>query len=169
MKPKLSFSALNKQESLLFIILFILLVLWIPVTIDKVSNFASFKYSILQQPFPDWLGLILIYSLPIVELIIVICLVIEKFRKIGLLISSLLMAVFSGYIGIGLLGYWEKLPCGCGSVISGMTWKQHFFFNLTFLLISGLGLYLWYKLRHRNAGREPIEGGSAKRRINSIV
>lgn len=169
MKPKQSSIDLNRQKAGLFIIIFILLVLWIPVTIDKVSNFTSFKYSILQQPFPDWLGLILIYILPTVELLIVVCLMFEKLRKTGLLISSLLMAVFTGYIGIGLLGYWEKLPCGCGSVITGMTWKQHFFFNVAFLLISGLGLYLWYKLRNRNAGSEPIEGGSAKRHINSIV
>lgn len=95
----------------------------------------------------------------------IICLVYESWRKAGLILSTALMAAFTGYVGIALLGAWEKLPCGCGSVISGMSWPEHFLFNLFFLLLSVSGLYLWHKLRSSNAGSEAAEGGSAKRHI----
>lgn len=74
------------------------------------------------------------------------------------------MLIFTGYIAVALLGAWEKLPCGCGSVISGMNWEQHFLFNLFFLMLSTLGFYVWYTLRGRSTGDGAVKGGSAKRR-----
>ena len=159
--PKGIFITLN-------VVLFLLLILWIPVVLDKAMHFSSFKFGILNQPFSDRLGYFLIYTLPVLELVTVFALVFERFRREGLILSVTLMAGFTGYIGIALLGTWEKLPCGCGSVISGMSWTQHFFFNLFFLALSILGLYLWYTLRGKGAESEIAKGGSAKRQIKSI-
>ncbi|ADQ17084.1 hypothetical protein Lbys_1365 [Leadbetterella byssophila DSM 17132] len=117
-----------------------LLTLWIPVSIDKWINFEIFQNGLIRQPFSDQLGQVLSYLLPVVETATIILLVVEKWRKAGLLLSTALMAVFTSYIGLALLGAWDKLPCGCGSVISQLTWKQHFFFNLAFLLLSAYGL-----------------------------
>lgn len=159
----------SKRGIGLLLIILSLLALWIPVTIDKLTDFTAFKTGILNQPFSDDLGYVLIITLPVLECITVICLISEKLRGIGLALSTLLMVAFTGYVGIALLGAWEKLPCGCGSIISGMTWLQHFFFNLLFLLISGTGLYLWYKLRGSNAGSETAKGLSAKRLYNKSI
>lgn len=149
-------------------IIILLLVLWIPVTIDKITDFPSFRNGILNQPFSDRLGYVLIYSLPILEAATIAALVITRFQKVGLIMSTVLLTVFTGYITVALLGAWEKLPCGCGSVISGMNWTQHLFFNLFFLTLSGWGIYLWYKLRSNNAGSRITEGLSAKRLIKNI-
>lgn len=156
---------LKRKRITLNIVIILLLLLWIPVSIDKITNFAAFKSGILRQPISDSLGYILIYMLPALELITVLALIMEKYRKAGLILSTGLMTAFTAYIVVALMGAWEKLPCECGSVISGMTWLQHFFFNLLFLFFSGWGLYLWYKLRGSNAGGETTEGGSAKRQI----
>lgn len=165
MGKAVTYQTRHKRNTIAFyVVVFLLLILWVPVVIDKFSDFAAFKSGILNQPFSDRLGYILIYTLPILEVLTVLALVSEKFLKVGLTLSTFLMTAFTGYIGIALLGAWEKLPCGCGSVISGMTWEQHFFFNLFFLILSGWGLYLWQKLRDSNAGSEAVEGGSAKRR-----
>nr|WP_312362415.1 MauE/DoxX family redox-associated membrane protein [Sphingobacterium sp.] len=146
----------------------LLLLLWVAVSIDKLLDFAAFKDGILRQPFSDSLGYILIYTLPALELITVLGLVTEKFRKPGLVLSMVLMTAFTAYIAVALLGAWEELPCGCGSIISGMNWTQHFFFNLFFLMLSGWGYYLWYKLRGSDIGNETTEGVSAKRLIKNI-
>jgi len=159
----------KRRQSIFYLTIILLLTLWIPVCIDKVVNFAQFKAGILRQPFSDNLGYVLVYILPALEIITVTALIIDRFRKVGLILSIVLMTVFTGYIGIALLGAWDKLPCGCGSVIKGMTWTQHFFFNLFFLALSALGLYLWHKLRGSNMGRDATEGGSAKRHIENIV
>ncbi|SFT15885.1 MauE/DoxX family redox-associated membrane protein [Sphingobacterium wenxiniae] len=147
----------------------ILLLLWIPVSLDKLAHFQVFKAGILRQPFSDSLGQVLVYTLLPLEILTAICIVIGRFRLVGFGLSSLLMAAFTGYIGVALLGAWEKLPCGCGSVISGMSWTQHFWFNLFFLALSVLGYYLQRSL-HRNSGSGPIaaEGLSAKRQHKNI-
>ncbi|WP_286770080.1 MauE/DoxX family redox-associated membrane protein [Sphingobacterium sp. 40-24] len=166
METTITYQDQRKRKQIAFnIVIALLLLLWVPVSIDKIIDFASFKDGILKQPFSNDLGYVLIYTLPALELLIAFALVSEKFRRIGLILSTLLMAVFTGYIGVALLGAWEKLPCGCGSVISGMTWIQHFFFNLFFLALSISGLYLWYKLRGSDVGNRTTEGGSAKRQI----
>lgn len=155
-----------KRKRIMFnIVIILLLALWIPVSIDKITDFAAFKNDMLNQPFSDKLGYVLIYTLPGLELLIALALVMEKFRKVGLMLSTVLMTAFTGYIAVALMGAWEELPCGCGSVISGMSWTQHFFFNLFFLFLSIWGFYLWYKLRGSNAGGEVIKGASAKRQI----
>lgn len=146
-----------------------LLLLWIPASLDKLLHFQAFKTGILRQPFSDALGQILIYTLPLLEITAAICIVSGRFRLVGFGLSSLLMAAFTGYISIALLGTWEKLPCGCGSVISGMNWTQHFWFNLFFLASSIWGYYLQRSL-HRNSGSGPVavEGLSAKRQHKNI-
>lgn len=156
---------LKRERTTFNIVIVLLLLLWIPVSIDKIIDFPVFKEGIIRQPFSDTLGYILIYTLPALELIIVLALVMEKFHQAGLVLSTILMTAFTSYIAVALLGAWEKLPCGCGSVIRGMTWTLHFFFNLFFLVLSVLGLYLWYKLRGSDVGNGTTEGGSAKRQL----
>ncbi|MGN0019980.1 MAG: MauE/DoxX family redox-associated membrane protein [Sphingobacterium hotanense] len=147
------------------LIIMLLLALWLPVAIDKILDFAAFRSGILNQPFPDLLGYILIYLLPVLEIATVATLVVSRLQKLGLIMSTTLLIVFSTYIAIALLGAWEQLPCGCGSVINGMNWKQHLIFNLIFLIISIWGLYLWNKLRGSKVGDDTVAGGSAKRRL----
>ncbi|MGJ1333285.1 MauE/DoxX family redox-associated membrane protein [Sphingobacterium siyangense] len=156
----------QKRSKIAFkIIMLALLALWIPVAIDKLTDFETFKSGIYNQPFSDSLGNVLIYTLPVLECATIICLIYEGWRKVGLILSTMLMTAFTGYVGIALLGAWKKLPCGCGSVISGMSWERHFLFNLFFLFLSLSGLYLWRKLRSGDAGSEAAKGGSAKRHI----
>ncbi len=140
------------------LILLLLLALWIPVAVDKIMDFAIFKTGILRQPFSDTLGHILIYSLPVLEGLTVIHLLIPRMRYYGMLLSLGLMLAFTAYIGLALAGTWEQLPCGCGSVISGLTWKQHFFFNLFFMAVSAAGVYLTNLQRGRAAGSKTTEG-----------
>lgn len=119
-----------------------LLLLWIPVAIDKFINFDAFQSSMLQQPFGDTFAWVLIYTLPILEITTAVLLVFDRSRRLGMLLSSVLMIAFTGYVGLALLGTWGKLPCACGLIISGMSWMQHLWFNLLFMIISITGYIL---------------------------
>ena len=134
-----------KRRNIITLLTILLLLLWIPVSLDKIVKFDAFRLGILMQPLSHPVAYLVIYSLPVLEILTVFLLVVNRYRRWGFRLSSLLMAAFTAYIGLALLGAWEKLPCGCGSVISGMSWQQHFWFNLFFLIIS---LYGWYISTH---------------------
>lgn len=126
----------NRIENLCIILL---LLLWIPVSLDKLLNFDSFRYGLLNQPFADNLGHVLLYSLPLFEIGIVLLLIVPNLRKWGMLLSSILLVGFTVYIAVALLGAWDTIPCACGSVISKLSWKEHLWFNLFFLAVSVIG------------------------------
>jgi putative oxidoreductase len=143
------------------LITLLLLCLWIPVSIDKFLAFKVFQQSLVRQPFDDNVAHLLAYVLPALEALTVLLLLIESLRRMGMLLSLALMSAFTLYIGAALAGAWEKLPCGCGSVISSLTWKQHLFFNIFFLLVSGYGVLLTNQKRSGAVGGEAAEGGPA--------
>src|SRR5690606_39551200 len=62
-----------------------MLLLWIPVSVEKLIHFGTFRSGILRQPFSDELGYILIYSLPGLEMAIVILLLSSRSeeRRVG--------------------------------------------------------------------------------------
>lgn len=130
------------KRKIYHICILLLLLLWVPVVIDKVLYFNTFRIDILKQPFDDSIALVVYYSLPFLEGAAVLLLIIPKYQKVGFILSSFLLISFTVYVLITMLGLWDKIPCGCGALIAGMSWVQHFFFNLFFLFISFLGLYL---------------------------
>ena len=129
------------------IIILLLLLLWIPVALDKIINFESFKAGILRQPISETFQFLAIYTLPLAELITAILLISKKIQKWGLVLSIILMAVFTGYVAFALIGTFGKIPCGCGSIFSALNWQQHLWFNSIFLCLSALGLILKFRLR----------------------
>ncbi|WP_164126429.1 MauE/DoxX family redox-associated membrane protein [Sphingobacterium luzhongxinii] len=120
----------------------LLLVLWIPSSLYKIMLYEAFKSGILQQPLSYTVAWSLIYSLPALGLVTAILLVAERFRKVGLLLSSIQLILFTGYIALVLLQAWGKPPCSCGLAIPQMGWTNHLWFNLFFLAISITGYLL---------------------------
>lgn len=141
---------MKKSQYILSFLTLLLLLLWIPVTIDKFWDLHSFRQTLLRQPFPNAWAEVLYWILPTVEGLCVLLLVlgsIDNLRinklqlsKWGFFLSSLLMLGFTLFILFGVLGWYEKRPCGCGSVIKSLTWEEHLIFNLFFL---GISVYGW--------------------------
>lgn len=141
----------------------LLLALWIPTGLDKLWDLEGFHRTLLRQPFPDsWAG-VLYWLLPILELACALLLIGGaivnpktnqriRFRIGGFALSSLLLLGFTLFILFGVLGWYDKRPCGCGSVISGLSWEQHLGFNVLFLLVSVLGWWLSGDVRSGSDG-----------------
>jgi len=137
------------KTHILKIIAVLLLALWIPTSLDKLMNFDRFKADIGRQPLNESLLTTLAYILPFIEISIVIWLVVRSSRWVGYGLSSLLMVAFTGFVWLAWQKAWPKLPCGCGKLISTISWQQHFWFNLFFLIISILGLLLTIRQRKK--------------------
>ncbi|WP_373275013.1 MauE/DoxX family redox-associated membrane protein [Parapedobacter tibetensis] len=159
-----------------------LLLLWVPVAVEKLWGLQGFYSTLLRQPFPDWWADVLFWLLPLLELLAGVLIawpnlpssqanlfvtaskspryrggakqptfgrkllslipIPESLHRLGLWLSAILMLSFTLFILFGVLGWYAKKPCGCGSIVSGLSWNEHLWFNLGFLLLSILGIWL---------------------------
>lgn len=118
----------------------LLIVLFLYTAITKALDFTNFSHVIDQSYILKGYGKFIAVFIPLFEIIIAICLFLPFKRRLGFFLSIFILTVFTGYI-IYMLLTASKLPCHCGGVIDRMTWKQHIFFNLFFLLISFYGFF----------------------------
>ena len=116
--------------------------LFVYAAVSKLLNHENFVHQ-LSLYFQNSLALVISFSIPVFELLIAGLLTLKKFRNIGISCFIILMILFSIYIGVLLLSN-KNLPCNCGGMISTLSWKQHFLFNLFFITIN-LFLIITYK------------------------
>lgn len=121
------------------IFVYLIALLWLYTSVYKAlqidTSIEQMGDSPLIEPYAVWFG----YGLPIVEFALFLLLLIPKTRKYALIGSVVLLAMFTLYILVILNYYRADVPCTCGGVISKLSWKNHVYFNLTFLL---MGIYV---------------------------
>lgn len=145
---------------MIFIVRVALMGLWVPVAVDKLWNLNGFHSVLLRQPIPGWWADILFWLLPLLELLAAVLIAWRNNRPRthqGMWLSGVLMLGFTLFILFGVLGWYEKRPCGCGSVISGLSWEDHLWFNVVFLLLSIVGI--WFtraRARRRRSYRKTV-------------
>ena len=131
-----------KREKTLATICLLLIILYVYTAVAKLIDPPEFTRQLSNQVFPKWTIPILLWALPVSELTVAILIVFDTTRKYGLLGSVLLMTVFTGYMLLVVFKVFDRVPCSCGGVISSMSFPVHLIFNLFFLAISIVGLYI---------------------------
>jgi hypothetical protein len=136
---------LFKNSSLVFqISKFLLIVLFTYAASVKLFDLEQFAGQLRQIALlKNFAGFISV-ALPLVEFITALCLVFNRTLMIGLASAAFLMTEFTIYVG-AMLVFSSNLPCSCGGVIEQMTWKEHFVFNLFFMVLSWNALVNYYK------------------------
>lgn len=129
------------------IIAWLLAALFTYTAVSKVYDWTGTRIAMYNQVFPVWMAEVLLYLLPSIEIVVAILLLVPNWRKIGLLMSVLLMVLFTGYVGWVWLGFTERVPCSCGGVLSSLDWGEHLVFNLVFLGIAVIGYWSHRKVR----------------------
>lgn len=131
-----------KRKIIIEIISSLLILLFLYASFSKWLAFKVFIGDMNNQPFPNWITPLLVWSIPILEVLIAVGLIFEKTRVPALYASFVLMLAFTIYTVAILLHAFKYVPCSCGGVIRKLTWPQHLFFNLFFVGISILGIVL---------------------------
>lgn len=142
-KGKVHFNRLAKSKSgsiILFVIKLLLLSLWVYAATVKLGNMNMNYKSMREQIFPDYIADILVYAIPITELIIAGILLFRE--KLGLLLSAGLLSAFILYILVINLRIFGKIPCACGGIFQKMSYDGHLVFNIVMLLLSLTALYI---------------------------
>ncbi|SFB39870.1 MauE/DoxX family redox-associated membrane protein [Algoriphagus aquimarinus] len=109
--------------------------------VSKVYDWQGTRMAMYNQVFPVWMADAILYILPLVELGVAVMLLVSVWRKAGLLMSVILLSLFTGYVTIVWLGFTDRVPCSCGGILSSLGWGEHLVVNLVFLGIAIIGLW----------------------------
>jgi uncharacterized membrane protein YphA (DoxX/SURF4 family) len=127
-----------------FIILItgILTFLWAYSSFTKLTNLKQFKHAMLTQVFPRWIGKILVFLVPIVEITLMVLLIIPFTRLIGMYSSLFTLLAFTIYVGGAVFKIYDRTPCACGGLFNRLGWYKHFKLNIILTIIAFTGAIL---------------------------
>lgn len=143
-----------KRSAILEIICSLIILLFLYTSVSKIMDFSGFIHDMHNQPFPEVVKPLLVYTIPPIEIGIALALLFERTKRIGLWASLILMSLFTLYTLTVLLHFFDRVPCSCGGVIRRLTWAQHMFLNLFFVIISLIGLYI---LNHPSSRQKELK------------
>ncbi|RZJ86048.1 MAG: hypothetical protein EOO20_19080 [Chryseobacterium sp.] len=131
-----------KTKELFFLLINIILAsLFAYTAYEKVMDHERFMNGIAKVELIGRFAFFISWAVPIAELLIAVLILIPETAKIGLWCFLGMMMIFSLYILIALI-WASKLPCHCGGVIETLTWTEHLWFNIGFILSSIIAIRL---------------------------
>lgn len=108
---------------------------------EKIIDHERFMNGIARVEVIGKFAFFISSAVPITELVIAVLILIPKTARIGLWSFLVLMVIFTVYILIALI-WASKLPCHCGGVIETLTWTEHLWFNIGFILLAIIAIRL---------------------------
>jgi len=94
-----------------------------------------------QSPLLSAFAGVIVWIVPVLELLIALLLVFKSWRLIGLFAAFTLMVMFTAYIYI-ILNYSSFIPCSCGGILEKLGWTEHLFFNSVFIMLAAAGILI---------------------------
>lgn len=132
----------SKAQQAVLIIATLLIALFFYTASSKLLDMEEFKRQLANQTLPKWSLTPLLWLIPISEILASALLIAGSTRRIGFYLSAILMLMFTTYMGLVVLNVFDRVPCSCGGVIRYMHFPTHFLFNLFFLTLSIIGIYM---------------------------
>lgn len=121
---------------------FLLILLWTYAAASKLADYETSRGEMLNQALPQWLEEILVWGIPMIELFTAGLLLFRKTRFYGTIMSVCLLIIFTGYIALVKLNYFDYVPCSCGGVIGSLSWEEHFLFNMVFIVLAATAVLI---------------------------
>ena len=140
------------KEAFITITVMLTILLFMYTAVSKLLQQSVFVFQMRRAPLPlmQTLAPIIGWAVPIIELMLVALLFINRTRLLGMVCSLILMVSFEVYItGMKIMEMQTgvRLPCTCGGIISNMGWTAHLLFNAVFIILLGLSIYYDRKLK----------------------
>ena len=143
--------SIKARDAVLLICYFLFTSMFIYAAVSKLMNYRIFIIQMDRQPFPDRYTPVLVWSVLASEILAAVMMMTLSLRRIGLFFATAMMICFTAYIILVKLHYYGVIPCSCGGVIASFTWTQHLIFNLFFVTIGIVGIYLEQQFRKKKA------------------
>lgn len=120
--------------------LFIFLFLY--ASLSKIQDFQKFQIELSKSPMLNAFSEFTAVTIPGIEIIIAIVLIVKKFQYLALYASFSIMVMFSVYIVL-ILKFSSYIPCSCGGILENMTWTQHLMFNIGFVALGAVAILIY--------------------------
>lgn len=117
-----------------------LIFLFFFIACSKLLRYHAFYDSIMAQPLPWFLQMLVIYTLPYTLLLISILLLIPRFKLLGLYAAFIFIGIVSIYIVLILCHLFPRIPCSCGGLYTDITWTNQLLINVG----NSLSSVYWY-------------------------
>ena len=130
-----------KRSTIVEIISSLLILLFMYAAVSKLLDYQTFRVQLSKSPFITQFASVLAWALPVGEILVALALTWKRTRLPGLYASLFLMTMFTAYIWT-MLQYSYYLPCSCGGVLSKMGWTAHLWFNIGFVALSIIGIFI---------------------------
>lgn len=124
----------------------LLTILFVYTSVSKLMHLNTFQLRMARMPYIASYASLISWVLPFLELVIAGLLWFTRYRTMAFFFSFILLSLFTTYIIIVLTSS-DSIPCSCGGVISAFGWKDHILLNISFMVLSLLGI-LWSKKRY---------------------
>lgn len=144
---RLNLNEMIKRTTIIEIITVLNIILFLYTGIAKIMDYSVFKEQLVDSPILSWAATPVAILLPVVEFLLVVLLVIPKWRLKGLYSSFILMTAFTAYI-IAMYIVAPEMPCSCGGIIELLSWQGHLVFNGVFVLLNAIAAYLQKKVKN---------------------
>ena len=131
-----------KKQVLIEFVCALIIGLFLYASFSKFLDFKNFTDQMNNQPLPKSWTPFLVWTIPVIEVVLSFLLLFEYTRLLGLYGSLIVMIIFTIYTGIVLLHFFKYIPCSCGGVISKLTWPQHLVLNIFYTALSSYGIAL---------------------------
>lgn len=124
-----------KRHNLAALLVFMLATLFLYTGFNKLvypeQLYHAIKGIAVMAPIAEAVTL----CIPLLEIIIACFLLFPPLKEAGMLLSFLLLLVFTVYTGYILVSPYPT-PCTCTGIVDSLSWKQHFMLNLLLLLLN---------------------------------
>lgn len=139
----------TKYYFLVTTISILLILLFSYAAVSKLMDYHNFIGQLRSSDLLNPIAGILTWLIPTVEFYVVLLLLVPGWKKSGMILSSVLMFLFTAYIAV-MLVFFKKIPCSCGGVLQNLSWHQHLVFNIVFLLLAIVGTVLIQKTENQS-------------------
>ena len=128
-----------------------IIVLFFNTGLGKIINHDVFTIQMKKQPLPIWSKPILVYILPILELGTVFLLCTARTRLVGFALATTLLISYTIYAYLAYIEFYGYVICACGKIFQNMGWRDHFYVNLIFTVLTMVGTCLTFKRSRRHS------------------
>jgi len=116
-----------------------LIILFCYASVSKLEDIQLFRVQLGKSPLLTGYESMVAFGVPFSELMVSVLLIFKSTRFTGLLLSLFIMLLFTIYIII-ILNFSYYIPCSCGGILQGLSWRTHVIFNCTFLVLIVIAL-----------------------------